>query len=235
MGRADTPPRKILNYGFTEFCSHLPVVFVLTVIGTGDDGNLALRGLYVGDGLECFERAAALSAQVNITQLDRAPRKVVVYLDPEEFSSTWLGNKSVYRTRMAIATGGELVVLAPGVGTFGEDAEIDRLIRAYGYRTSREVLRLVEKHDDLAANLSAAAHLIHGSPEGRFTVTYCPGHLTREEIEGVGYRWADLREMSTRYSPESLSDGWNQLPDGEEIYYISNPALGLWSCPTVAQ
>lgn len=229
MGRADTPLRRILNYAQDHFCKHLPLVFALTVIGPRPDGSLAVRGLYVGDDVECFQRAAALSVEVNFTVLDEAPRKMVVWLDPEEFHSTWLGNKSIYRTRMAIADGGELVVLAPGVGTFGEDPEIDRLIRKYGYRTTPEIMRFVQTTDDLPQNLSAAAHLIHGSSENRFAIAYCPGKLTREEIESVGYRYGDLATMMARYDPRQLRDGWNQLADGERIYYISNPALGLWA------
>ena len=156
-------------------------------------------------------------------------QKVVVYLDPEEFHSTWLGNKSIYRTRMAIADGGELIVLAPKVKTFGEDQEIDRLIRKYGYRTTPEIMRFVDQSEDLKNNLSAAAHLIHGSSEGRFTVTYCAGELTQDEIEGVGYDYAELADMTARYDPSAMKDGWNELPSGERIYYIGNPALGLWA------
>jgi nickel-dependent lactate racemase len=191
---------------------------------------LAVRGLFIGDDADCFEPAAALSAKVNFTVLDEPLKKVVVWLDPEEFHSTWLGNKAIYRTRMAIADGGELIVLAPGVETFGEDAEIDRLIRKYGYRTTPEIMRFVEQTEDLPQNLSAAAHLIHGSSEGRFTITYCPGRLSRAEIESVGYRYAELAPMLDRYDPKVLRDGWNVLPGGERIYFIGNPALGLWAC-----
>ncbi len=188
-----------------------------------------VRGLYIGDDEACFLKAAELSLQVNFQMLEKPLKKVVVYLEPEEFKSTWLGNKSIYRTRMAIADEGELIVLAPALKEFGEDAEIDRLIRKYGYRTTPEILEAVKNNSDLEQNLSAAAHLIHGSTEGRFSVTYCPGHLSREEIESVNYKYADPDEMMKRYNPEKLSDGYNTMPDGEEIYYISNPALGLWS------
>jgi len=229
MGRADTPLRRILNYAQDHFCAHLPLVFVLTVIGPRDDGGLAVRGLFIGDDVECYRRAAALSVEVNFSVLDEAPQKMVVYLDPEEFHSTWLGNKSIYRTRMAMADGGELLVLAPGVGTFGEDPEIDRLIRKYGYSGTPRVMQFVAETDDLPQNLSAAAHLIHGSSEGRFTITYCPGRLTRAEIEGVGYQYGELCTMLERYNPQSLQDGWNEMADGERIFYISNPALGLWA------
>jgi nickel-dependent lactate racemase len=229
MGRADTPLRRILHYAQEHFCQQLPLVYILTVIGTDENGQLALRGLFVGDDRECFERASDLSVEVNFTVLDEEPKKVVVYLDPEEFHSTWLGNKSVYRTRMAIADDGELIVLAPAVKTFGEDPQIDQLIRKYGYRTTPEIMEFVEKTEDLPNNLSAAAHLIHGSSEGRFRITYCPGGLTREEIEGVGYGYADLQQTLQRYDPAQLKDGWNTLPDGETVFYISNPALGLWA------
>ena len=229
MGRADTPLRRILNWAEENFCQQLPTVYVLTVVGTGTSGDLVTRGLFIGDDVECFEKASELSVEVNFEQLDEAPEKVVVYLDPEEFHSTWLGNKAIYRTRMAIADEGELVVLGPAVSTFGEDEEIDRLIRKYGYRTTPEVLRMVEENDDLRANLSAAAHLIHGSSENRFHVTYCPGKLTREEIERVGYNYADLDTMLARYNPAELSTGWNTMPDGERIFYVANPALGLWA------
>jgi nickel-dependent lactate racemase len=229
MGRADTPLRRILNYAQDHFCAHLPLLFVLTVIGPRADGSLAVRGLYVGDDVDCFQQAAALSVAVNFTVLDEPLHKVVVYLDPEEFHSTWLGNKSIYRTRMAIADAGELIVLAPAVSMFGEDEQIDQLIRKYGYRTTPEIMRFVRESDDLSKNLSAAAHLIHGSSEGRFTITYCPGKLSRQEIESVGYQYAELQPMLQRYPPHRLRDGWNQMPDGERIYYISNPALGLWA------
>lgn len=229
MGRADTPLRRILNHAQDHLCAHLPLVYVLTVVGSNDSGHLVTRGLFIGDDHECFERAAQLSVQVNFAVLHEEFQKVVVYLDPEEFHSTWLGNKSVYRTRMAIADGGELIVLAPAVRTFGEDPEIDRLIRKYGYRTTPEIMRFVDENEDLRSNLSAAAHLIHGSSENRFTITYCPGELSREEIEGVGYRYADLDEMQRRYDPGQLPDGWNVMPDGEKVFFISNPALGLWA------
>lgn len=230
MGRSDTPLRRILHYAQDHFCTHLPLLFVLTVIGLDAQGECVVRGLFVGDDHECFELASELSAEVNISVLDKAPEKVVVYLDPAEFHSTWLGNKAIYRTRMAIADAGELIILAPGVRTFGEDPQIDRLIRQFGYRTTPEIMRFVYDDESLRANLSAAAHLIHGSSEGRFRVVYCPGGLSREEIEVVGYHYADLAEMAAIYDVAALSDGWNTVA-GERIYFVRNPALGLWRGP----
>ncbi len=229
MGRADTPVRRVLNYASREFGPKLPqIVYVLTVVGKRADGSLAVRGLFAGDDTACFERAAELSLQCNFERVDREIRRAVVYLNPGEYRSTWLGNKSIYRTRMAMADGGELLVLAPGVREFGEDAEIDRLIRQHGYRGTEHTLAAIEQDPQLAGNLSAAAHLIHGSSEGRFGITYAPGHLTREEIEAVGYSYTELAPAMERYGPGKLRDGWNEV-DGEEIFFISNPALGLWA------
>jgi nickel-dependent lactate racemase len=228
MGRADNPVRKVLNYAAEHFASHLPIVYIHTVIGRAGDGALAVKGLFAGNDSECFTKAAELSLKVNFELLDEPLKKVVVYLDPSEFKSTWLGNKSIYRTRMALANDGELIVLAPGLKEFGEDKEIDRLIRKYGYLTTPEILELVRNNHELRENLSAAAHLIHGSHENRFKVTYCPGKLTREEIESVNFSYGNLDEMIKKYDPTKLKDGFNEV-DGEKIFYISNPALGLWA------
>lgn len=228
MGRADNPVRRVLNYASDHFARHLPVVYVQTVVAKNEQGRLVMRGLYVGDDIECFLKASELSLKVNFSMMERQIRKAVVYLDPNEFRTTWLGNKAVYRTRMALADGGDLIVLAPGVKEFGEDAAIDALIRKYGYVGTPAVLEAVKNNADLAANLSAAAHLIHGSSEGRFRITYCPGGLTREEVEGVNFAYAPLEETMRRYDPARLVDGFNTV-DGEEIFYISNPALGLWA------
>jgi nickel-dependent lactate racemase len=229
MGRADNPVRSVLNYAEDHFASNLPVLHVLTVIGRDTNGELVPRGLFIGDDKETFYRAAELSLKVNFEMVSKPLDKVVVYLDPAEYRSTWLGNKSIYRTRMAIADGGELIILAPGLKEFGEDREIDRLIRQFGYRTTPEILDFTRSSDDLRANLSAAAHLIHGSTENRFNVTYCPGHLSREEVEAVNYRYGDLSDYLKKYDPSNLKDGWNRLSGGEEVYFISNPATGLWS------
>jgi nickel-dependent lactate racemase len=229
MGRAETPVRKVLNYASENFAQNLPIIYVQTVVGKDENNKLVVRGLYIGDDAECFNLAANLSLKVNFEMLEEPLKKVVVYLDPTEFKSTWLGNKSIYRTRMAIEDDGELIVLAPGLREFGEDPEIDKLIRKYGYVTTPEVLNLVDKNKDLQNNLSAAAHLIHGSSEGRFRITYCPGHISKEEIERVNFNYADLDEMLIKYNPEVLTDGFNKMSDGEEIFYISNPALGLWA------
>ena len=231
LGRTDTPVRQLFNHAVETYLSDLPITYILTVMeqdyGTGE---MHMRGFYSSDDETCYTEACKLARDVNITLLDREPKKVVVYLDPHEFQSTWLGNKAVYRTRMAIADEGELIVLAPALKEFGEDPTIDRLIRKYGYRGTPATLKAVEENEELRDNLGAAAHLIHGSSEGRFKITYCPGpDTTLDEIRSVGFEAAAYEEMAARYNPTELKDGFNTLPDGEEIFYISNPALGLWA------
>jgi len=245
MGRGDNPVRKVYNEAFrTSKLQDMPFVWVQTVVGPRKDrkAGLAIRGLFIGDGTQVFDDACKLAQQVNLTMLDKRIQKAVVFLDEKEFKTTWLGNKSVYRTRLAMATGGELIVVAPGVHKFGEDPGIDVLIRAYGYKTTPEILANLDPARnpggadaaaDLRANKSAIAHLIHGSSEGRFTIRYCPGHLTEEEVTGVGFEYGDIKEYSKKYfpdgtAPEQLKDGWHTV-DGEEVFFVSNPALGLWA------
>lgn len=234
MGRANTPVRRVFNYASDHFAQILPIVYVQTVVGLNKEtGKLQTYGMFIGDDFEVFDKAAALSLQVNFELVNKPLKKVIVWLDPTEFKSTWLGNKSVYRTRMAIDDGGELIVLAPALKEFGEDKEIDRLIRKYGYLGTPHTLKATNENEELQNNLSAAAHLIHGSSEGRFSITYCPGknpeNLTKQEIESVGFIYGDIDEIMQKYNPETLKEGYNVMPDGEEVFYISNPALGLWA------
>jgi len=241
MGRADTPVRALFDEGFKRFGDQLPpILYALTVVGPRSNaeaakagkpaGSLALRGLYIGFGRECFEEASALARQVNVDIMDEPIKKAVVYLEAEEFRATWLGNKAIYRTRMAMEDGVELLILAPGLERFGEDMEVDKLVRKYGYRPSKVILEKAEKEREIAENLSVAAHLIHGSSEGRFTVRYCPGPgVSRAEIESVGYEWGSLDEALARYDVKKLSLGWNTHSDGERFFFVPNPALGLWA------
>jgi nickel-dependent lactate racemase len=222
MGRIDTPVRKLFNYGVEKFLSDLPILYVLTVMQKNNaTGTMTMRGLYIGDDYATFETGAKLSQKVNLDLLDAPLKKVLVYLDPHEFKSTWLGNKAIYRTRMVMADGGDLIILAPGLKEFGEDPEIDRLIRKYGYKGTPATLAAVKANPELANNLSAAAHLIHGSSEGRFRVTYCPGPgMSADAIRSVGFQVGNLKD----YPVEGLKDGVNG-----DLFYISNPALGLWA------
>lgn len=230
MGRDFSPVRRVFDYAEQNFLANIPLLYVLTTT-TNKGDEVTIHGLYIGRERANFEAAVKKSQEINLTHMKKRLQKVVVYLDPREFKSTWLGNKSIYRTRMAIADGGDLIVLAPAVGRFGEDDENDRLIRKYGYVGRENVLKLVEapENADLRENLSVAAHLIHGSSDGRFNITYCAGKLTEEEVRGAAFNYMSYEEASAKYNPAVLKDGFNTV-DGEEIFYISNPALGLWVC-----
>ena len=228
MGRADTPVRRVLNYASDHFLAHLPIVYVLTVVGRKAEGGLAVRGLFIGDDIECYNRAAELALEVNFELLERPVQKAVVWLDPDEYHSTWIGNKAIYRTRMALADDAELIILAPGVRCFGEDATIDMLIRRHGYKGTPNTLAAVASDPEMSSNLSAAAHLIHGSSEGRFRITWAPGHLSQSEVESVGFHYGQLDQLLTQYDPTRLTHGWNRV-NGEEIFFIANPGLGLWA------
>lgn len=231
MGKKDNPLRDILNHASTTYLeSELDLWYILTVVSPDatKTGELCVRGLFIGRDIQCYSAACDLSLKVNFALLDKPVDRMVVYLEPDEFHSTWLGNKAIYRTRMAIADGGQITILAPGVSRFGEDAAIDRLIRKYGYRGTPAVMKALEENEELRDNLSAVAHLIHGSSEGRFSITYCPGGLSRQEVEQVGFQFGELQAMLDRYDMTTLRDGWNSDKDGD-FFFIRNPAIGLWA------
>ena len=228
MGKDNSPVRKLFDYIEEHFLKSIPLCYVLTVTTTFLE-KIAIHGLFIGRERQFFEQAVTLSQEKNLILTDKPFSKVVVYLDPEEFKSTWLGNKAIYRTRMAIADAGELIILAPGVERFGEDAAIDDLIRKYGYTGRQKIIACCDQNEDIQQNLSAAAHLIHGSSDGRFKITYCPGHLTEQEVRGVGFEYLPFAVAAQLYPPNNLTDGFNRLPNGEEVFYISNPGIGLWA------
>ena len=228
MGQIHNPVRELLNLGSDRYLSHLPFLYIQTVVAPDMKGGNVLKGVFAGDDAACYEQAGALAQLVNIFLLDRCPKKVVVFLDGEEYKSTWVGNKGIYRSRLAGADGGEILILAPGIHTFGENPISDTLIRRHGYKGSAHVAECIERDPELAGNLGSASHLIQGSTDGRFSITYCPGKLSKAEIEQVGFNYGDLDAAMDRYHPNTLQDGWNEV-DEEEIFYISNPGLGLWA------
>jgi nickel-dependent lactate racemase len=225
MGRDRSPVRKVFDYAQQYFLSDLPLEYVLTVT----EKNAGILGLYIGKSRDGFEKAVKLSQKHNITYVTHPIKTCVAWLDEREFNSAWLGNKAIYRMRMAMADKGRLIICAPGVKMFGEDIENDRLIRKYGYIGRKNILKLCKTESDLQENLSVAAHLIHGSSDKRFDITYAARHLSKQEIEGAGFDYIPFEEAVKKYNPKNLKQGYNPVPGGEEIYFIENPALGLWA------
>ena len=229
MGRTDTPIRRILNYASDHFASNLPIIYIQTVIAADSFGQQKVKGIFIGDDAECFEKAAELSRLVNITNLGKRIKRAVVYLPPDKNKSMWLGNKAIYRSRMAIEDGGELTVIAPGVRQFGEDSQIDRLIRKYGYKGTPATVAAVQNNADLRDNLSAAAHIIHSSSEGRFKIRYATEQLSRQEVESVGFDWSSSDKAIELYNPLNNKPGYCTDKNGEDFYLIKNAAIGLWT------
>jgi nickel-dependent lactate racemase len=229
LGCLVTPVRACFNRAEEDLLGHIPDVYVQIVMARAPDNRLVHTGVFVGDDLETYLAAARLSREQNITVFDKPVQKIVCVMQGDEFFSTWVANKAVYRTRMVLADGGELLILAPGLKRFGEQPDVDRLIRKYGYCGTPRVMEEYRRQADLQDLAHAAAHLIHGSSEGRFTITYAPGHVTREEIESVGFGWADLAQALERYRPEGRTEGWHTTSDGERFFFIPTPSAGLWA------
>ena len=227
MGLDHSPVRKVFDYAQEHFISKLNVLYALTVTVTKEN-NTKIIGLYIDKGRGGFDRAVLLSQKHNIIHVEKPIDTCVVWLDEREYRTAWLSNKAIYRTRMAIKDGGRLIVIAPGLQGFGEDKENDKLIRKYGYKGRENIIKLSKDCKELQDNLSVAAHLIHGSSDGRFDVIYAPGKLSESEIKSVGFQYMDINEALRFYNPSSLKAGFNTLSSGDEIYFIENPALGLW-------
>ena len=228
LGNLLTPVRKCFNWAEEKFLGGLPDFYVQVVLARDPAGKLVHTGIFVGDDLETYLAAARQARDQNITVLDEPLKKVVCVMQGDEFFSTWVANKAVYRTRMALADDGELLILAPGLKRFGEQPEVDAFIRKYGYCGTPRVMELYKQNADMQDLAHATAHLIHGSSEGRFRITYAPGHLTKADIEQVNFQHADLAKMLSRYPIDKLQEGFNDV-GGERIYFIPTPSAGLWA------
>jgi nickel-dependent lactate racemase len=229
LGTLITPVRACFNKAEEDYLGRLPDLYVQLVLARSPQGELVHTGVYVGDDLETYLEAARQSRRQNITVLEEPLRKVVCVMQGDEFFSTWVANKAIYRTRMALADGGELVIIAPGLKRFGEQPEVDALIRKYGYAGTPKVMDCYRRDPVLQDLAHGTAHLIHGSSEGRFSITYAQRGLSRADIEGVNFRYADFDATVAKYAPDRLKEGFNELPDGERIFFIPTPSAGLWA------
>ena len=129
LGNLITPVRACFNQAEDELLGKLPDLYVQIVMARDRQGELVHTGLHVGDDLETYLAAARQSRAQNITVFDEPVQKMVCVMQADEFVSTWVANKAIYRTRMALADGGELVIIAPGLKRFGEQPDVDALIR----------------------------------------------------------------------------------------------------------
>lgn len=227
LGSLITPLRHCFNKAENEYLNVLPDAYILLVMAYKEN-NLVHTGFYCGDDLDTYLLAAKQSMNENIFIVPPL-KKVVAVMQEDEFFSTWVSNKAVYRTRKAMSDNGELIIIAPGLKRFGEQDEVDKIIRKYGYSGTEKIIKEWEKNDDLKDFTHATAHLIHGSSEGRFKITYAPGYLTKEEIESVNYEFLNFNLAVEMYLLDKLKNGFNKLPGGEEIFFIDTPSAGLWT------
>lgn len=228
LGQIVTPLRGCYFMAERDYLKNVPDVYVLVVKTYNHEGELHTTGMYIGEDTGTYLAAARYTKEHTIHVFDKSLKKVVCMMDGSEFKSTWVANKAIYRTRKVIADGGELLIIAPGVERFGEQKEVDHLIRKYGYKGTPNTLKAYNNDKELQELGHAAAHLIHGSSEDRFKITYAPGKLISEEITGVGFDYMDIQKAINTYHPNKLKNGLNKV-NGEEIYFIPSPSLGLWT------
>lgn len=233
LGRDINPVRKLFDYIQDNLLCKIPFTFIQTVMAQ-IDGEDCYKGVYIGQGREPYNMAVNLSKKVNFNLVDRPIDKCVVWMDPHSYHSTWVTNKAIYRTQLAVKPGGEIIIIAPGVHTFGENDLADGIIRKYGYTPRDKMLELRKTEPTLRDNLSLAGHLIHGCPEG-IRVTYCTDKLSREEVEKANFGYMSVEEALAKYPCQNWKTGWQKANDGNEVYFVANAALGLWCCEEIKE
>ncbi len=232
IGQTQNPIQNLFKYASDSFLKErVKIHYISYVISTNINAESFLQGLFFGDAenySRIFSKASKLSYNNNINVISDPLKNILVFLDPQNYSSTWRGNEAIYRTRRALENNGNLVIIAPGLTNFIEDPTLDDLIRKFGYLGKEAILEKVNKSKLLQENLSLAAHLIQGSSENKFKITYCTKNLSENDFRTVNYNWMNLEGAIKYYQIKKLKRGLNILPDGNEIFYITNPSINLW-------
>jgi nickel-dependent lactate racemase len=237
LGRIATLPRELLERAMDRAMRSLRRVSYLHVVVGADPDRPTRRtpiGWYGGEDRAPFRLAARHAQRENITVLQEPVDRAVVFVDPQVYQSTWLANKAIYRTRMAIRDGGELIVVAPGVSHFGEDSKADALIRRIGYRGRDYALGRMAVDPELAGERSVVAHSLHGSSEGRFTIAYAATQLTKDELQSVGFEAAPVDRWSRYFFGDTHPMGVHEI-EGVTTLFVDDPGQGLWMSRDRAQ
>jgi nickel-dependent lactate racemase len=191
IGKKDTPVRRVIN----EAAKLLPrPVFNINMVV--NEGTLV--GLFVGDALEAWSKAADLSDTCHIVYKDK-PYKLVIGIAPEMYDELWTAGKVMYKLEPVVADAGELVIYAPHVREISltHGANIEKV----GYHVRDYFRKQWDKFSDIPGGV--LAHSTHvrglgtfedGIEKPRITVTLATG-ISRELTEKIALNHRDWQTL----------------------------------------
>lgn len=160
-----------------------------------------LKGLFIGDCIQAWEKAADLSDKVHIVYKDES-FKTILGIAPKMYDDIWLAGKVMYKLEPVVADGGTLIIYAPHIAeiSYTHGKIIDRI----GYHTRDYFLKRMDKFADIPRGVLAhCTHVkgigtyIDGVEKPRVNVVLATG-ISRQRCEKVnlGYMNPDKIKLS---------------------------------------
>lgn len=181
-----------------------------------------VHGLFIGDPIEAWEKAADLSAKLNIIWVDQ-PFRTVLSVAPAMYRDLWTAGKCMYKLEPVVADGGQVVIYAPHLGeisvTHGE------LIRTIGYHTRDYFLSQWDRFEETP--LAILAHSSHvrgigtyrnGVERDRIEVILASGISERECLE-VNLEYQDPNGITVDDYAGLETEGVLLVPEAGEMLY----------------
>lgn len=219
IGVKDTPVRRVIARA-AEFLPR-PVV-CLAMVMQGE----TLHGLYIGSLTDAWNRAADLSAALNITYVDH-PFRRVLSAPAEMYDDLWTAAKAMYKTEPAIADGGEVIIYAPHITEVSYTH--GKLIDEVGYHVKEYFLKQWDRFKDVPGSILAHSTHVKGmgtfdSTTGvetpRISVTLATS-IPEERCRRINLGYADYREIDPTAWIGREGEGILYVPHaGERLYRV---------------
>jgi len=147
-----------------------------------------LKGIFIGDCIEAWEKAADLSKDVHIVYKDR-PYETILGIAPKMYDDFWTAGKVMYKLEPIAADGATLIVYAPHITEISYTH--GRIIDQIGYHTRDYFTKQWEKFSRFPRGVTAhSTHVkgigtyIDGVEKPRINVVLATG-ISRQRCEKV--------------------------------------------------
>jgi nickel-dependent lactate racemase len=216
-GNIQTPTRHVVE----KAASFIKMPHKLFAIVAAEDG---LKGLFIGDCTQTWEKAAELSAKVHIVYKNK-PFKTVLGMAPEMYDDMWTAGKVMYKLEPVIADGGTLIIYAPHITeiSFTHGKFIDKI----GYHTRDYFLKQMDKFTDVPrAVLAHSTHVkgigtyIDGVERPRINVALATG-IDRQRCRDVNLGYINPDQIDIRNYENKEDKGILLVRNaGEQLYRL---------------
>jgi nickel-dependent lactate racemase len=215
IGIKDTPVRRMIHTA----ASHMPIpTSLVACVMQGHE----LQGLFVGETQSTWQAAADLSAERNITWLDK-PVRQVLSCAPLMYDELWTAAKAMYKLEPAVETGGEVIIYAPHLDVVSHVH--GKYIYEVGYHTLGYFLKDWERYKHIPLGVLAHSTHVRGSgimengvekPNVKVTLA---SKIPAEDCAQLNLGYMDPAKIDLHDYEGRLDEGVMVVPRAGEMLY----------------